>query len=67
MVVHVFRTDDTDLLASSLDKTGADIPPRDYRFVGILCDALPDFRVLPQTKAPDILVELGFHLVGPRS
>ena len=59
MVVYIFQNGDADLFAYSIDKTGANIPPRDRRYVWLLRSAIPDLRrVLPAAKADRVLADL---------
>ena len=65
MIVYVFQNGDTDLFAYSADKTGANIPPRDARYVWFLRGTRTDLQSLPTPEAAHILadlIQLGFHL-----
>ena len=66
MVVYVFQNGNTDLYAYSMDKTGANIPPRDPRYVWMLRGAITDpqsnFPVPEVARILADLIELGFHL-----
>ena len=66
MRAYVFQNGESDLYAYSVDKTGANIPPRDPRYIWLLRGEIADLqRTLPAAEVGTIhrdLIELGFHL-----